>query len=493
MNDAPNQTTLENILFLLNYRWGVETLSQWQGAGSVFEPHRIYEDYEEFLHLDTLARMDAIENPSARTRLKHAFIDHYLQREIMPHENEMRTWTRGVRAIVNDQRIHLRDIIPWCQKSSTREERRILQKETGPLCKFLKPFALNYWEVLLERLEKDLGFDGYLDYCARKKEIDYPFYYDLTGRLLEETTDSYFPAMEKWSRDRFGASLDSLTRFDSINLLGIGQFDDLFPRQDLKTLTRFFENWNIDIENTPGLCLDIGEEPGKSAQAMTFILPVPEEVHVLMRPEGGWIDMETLWHELGHGLSSVFTSPDLSIADRDLPTDFSLSECYAFLLQNLCLSIPFLTDFMGMAPGDARELHYYKVLRDHAAFRRYAAKFISEYEMFSRGDIANGQRYADRMATHTGFYYQPESHLFDLVPEFYCLDYLFGWMGAAIMEDHLAERFGERWMFASETGQLLKEWWRQGPRYDIFRFFKRNGLGALTPDRLLAKWTPMRR
>ncbi len=163
LEKASDQTTLENILFLLNYRWGVETLSQWQGAGPVFEPHRMYEDYEDFLHLDTLARMDAIENSTARTRLKHAFIDHYLQREILPHENEMRTWTRGVRAIVNDQRIYFRDIIPWCQKSSTREERRILQRETGPLCKFLKPFALNYWEVLLERLEKDLGFDGYLD------------------------------------------------------------------------------------------------------------------------------------------------------------------------------------------------------------------------------------------------------------------------------------------------------------------------------------------
>jgi oligoendopeptidase F len=65
---------------------------------------------------------------------------------------------------------------------------------------------------------------------------------------------------------------------------------------------------------------------------------IPEEVHILMRPEGGWIDMETLWHELGHGLSAVATDPSLPAVDRDLATTFNLSEAYAFLLQRMALS-----------------------------------------------------------------------------------------------------------------------------------------------------------
>ena len=39
----------------------------------------------------------------------------------------------------------------------------------------------------------------------------------------------------------------------------------------------------------------------------------------------------------------------------------------------------------------------------------------------------------DAMARITGFYHQPESHLFDLVPELYCADYLLGWMGEAAL------------------------------------------------------------
>jgi hypothetical protein len=40
------------------------------------------------------------------------------------------------------------------------------------------------------------------------------------------------------------------------------------------------------------------------------------------------------------------------------------------------------------------------------------------------------------MARITGFYHQPESHLFDLVPEFYCADYLLGWLGEAVLNEY---------------------------------------------------------
>lgn len=116
----------------------------------------------------------------------------------------------------------------------------------------------------------------------------------------------------------------------------------------------------------------------------------------------------------------------------------------AFLLQHAVLSRPFLEEFLGCDQETAAALDHHRNIRDLAAFRRYAAKFVSEYEMFSSGNLADGQPYADTMARRTGFYHQPESHLFDLVPELYSLDYLLGWIGAAMMADTLKERFGER-------------------------------------------------
>lgn len=487
--------TLEARLLDLNYRWSADALDLWRGASMSRNGrfgYRIYDDETDLLRIENLAVIDASPDGGVtalhRSRLKHALIDHYLQRAMLPHELEMRTWMRGAKAVVHGERITFREIIPWCQKSSTYETRRILQKETGPLCKFLKPFAVNYWTLLLEMLTEAFGFANYVDYCSRKKGIDYARFYKLAGELLEKTDALYFPAMTAWTRRRFNRPLSDLNRFDSIKLLSLEEFNSRYPQIHPSEFLSFFNHWGIDVAALPHLRLELGTEAEKTAQGMSFFLRVPEEVHVLMRPEGGWIDLETLFHELGHGLSAVYTSPALSAVDRNMATSFSLSEAFAFLLQRAVLSKPFLTEIAGCDDEMAAALGYHRTLRDLSAFRRYAAKFISEYEMFGNGNLADGEPYADLMARHTGFYHQPESHLFDLVPEFYSLDYMLGWIGAAMMEEHLKARFGNRWFFKREMGDLLREWWSQGNALDIFGFMEGNGLGTLTPGPLLARW-----
>jgi len=294
--------------------------------------------------------------------------------------------------------------------------------------------------------------------------------------------------MEQWSRDRFGIALQDLNRFDGIYLLSLSQWDDLCPLDNPKSTLAFFSHWRMDPVNLPGLTLDMKAATVKSNQALTVMVRIPQEIHVLMRPEGGWIDVETLWHELGHGLSGALTDPTLPIVERELATDFSLSEVYAFLLQRLALSQPLLSEVMQLKPDVCHTITYYKNLKDLAVFRRYAAKFVSEYEMFSRGDVADGTPYAETMARYTGFYHQPESHLFDLVPEFYCADYLLGWLGEAMLADHLACHFGDDWCFSADSGEKLKELWRQGLKRDIFSFFVYNGIGELTADPMRKRW-----
>jgi hypothetical protein len=487
--EKPSETLMfANILHHLNYRWSAEALALSKGDKTPFDLYQIYEPYKNFISLDTLDQIDRLKDDAVKIRLKHSLIDHYLRLRLLPHETEMQAWMRGAAATVNGEKVYFKEIIPWCQKSSTYEKRQILHKETRPLCKFLKPFVLNYWNMLLEILEKDLGFDTYIQYCGQKKGIDYPYYYGYVKKVLQETDKIYFSAMKRWGRERFGLPMNKLTRFDAINLLGLGEFDACFPDIPVKNLIRFFRYWDIDLDKTPGLILELGRESGKSAQAACFVLQVPEEVYILMRPEGGWIDLETLWHELGHGLSAVFTSSDLAIVDRDMATNFSLSESFAFLLQNLTFSHSFLNEFLGLDPEISNHLVYHKMLRDLSVFRRYGAKLLSEFEMFSKGDLSGGDRYAKLMTRYTGFYHQAETHLFDLVPEFYCLDYLLGWMGESVLEDHLRTNLGDRWMFQSETGTILKNWWSQGNRYDIFQFFDQNHLGDLNADRLLMRW-----
>ncbi|MEJ2587742.1 MAG: hypothetical protein P8165_09240 [Deltaproteobacteria bacterium] len=488
MRDELTLSDIENTLYHLNYRWKLQALAMWNGQKTPFRAYEIYDGFSKFISRKTLSRIDTLDGHVNKKRLRHALMDHYVQRALLPHETEMRSWMKGAAAHVRGEKIYLRDVIPWCQKRSTYHTRQILQKETGPLAKFLKPFALNYWDVMLRTLEHELGFESYLAYLTDKKDVDYAGCYSALKEMLAETDDLYFSAMEAWARERFGRGLEELTRFDAIYLLSLGHLDHFLPQRSLEELIVFFDVWKINLKKTPGLHLILGREDEKSNQAICFVLEVPEEIYVVMKPEGGWIDVETLWHELGHGLSAVFTSPALSLVDREMATSFSLSESFAFLNQNVTLSVPFLTDFLDMSPSVAEEINYYKVLKDLSLFRRYAAKFLTEYEMFSSGDLGDGRVYGENMRRYTGFYYQPESHLLDLVPEFYSLDYLMGWITESILADHLKKTLGHDWMLRREAGTMLKQWWNQGNQYEIPEFLDRNGFKRLHMEGLMRLW-----
>lgn len=472
----------------LNQRWTKHALAIWQGHRPAASPDRIYNGFAAILTPETIAATETIAGARHRLRIRHGLIDHYLQRNLMPHETEMQAWSRGAAAHVDGEKIYFRNIIPWCQKASTLAKRQKLQQETGPLCKLLKPFAINYWDIVLQTLTQTLGFDDYIDYCQLKKGVDYHHLYQSIKKMVQQTDGFYFDAMDAWCQDRFHAALAHLTRFDAMNLLSLSQWDHLCPVDHVETTLNFFSRWKIDPAHHPGLHLDIDPSPKKSAQAITIMVAIPQEIHLLMRPEGGWGDLETLWHELGHGLSAVFTDPHLPLVERELATAFNLSEVYAFLLQRMILSRPVLETLMALPEPTIDTIVLYKELKDLSVFRRYAAKFISEYEMFSNGNISDGGPYADTMARITGFYHQPESHLFDLVPEFYCADYLLGWMGEALLEQHLQNHLGDCWCLTERAGNSLKELWQQGNQLDIDSFFKENNMGKLDPTALLNRW-----
>jgi hypothetical protein len=422
-------------------------------------------------------------------RVFHTFLGHYLQYRVFPYENELFTWLKGAAAHVNGEKIYFKDILSWCQKRSDLEGRKILEKETSSLSKFLKPFALSFWEVFLQLLQEEFGYESYTAYCEDKKQIDYKTYVRKLQVLLDQTSESYFRAMEGWVQESLGTPLSELSRFDSIYLLGLGELDRFFPEHvPLVDHLDFFNHWGIQVSSIPGLHLEIDYSPQKSFQAMSFALKIPQDIHLVMNPQGGWIDLETLFHETGHALGHVFTSPELAPVEKDFFASNTLSETYAFLLQNMCLSPPFLEHRLGFSPRQIDTITFYKTLKDLSVFRRYAGKFLAEYQMFEENNLSDGEIYSALLLECTGFRYRPETQLFDLAPEFYALDYLISWMAEATMEKHLRQTLGSEWMFKSEAGDILKEWWASGNRFELDEFFQVNGLGAVDSVDILEKW-----
>ncbi len=481
---------MEKALLRLNYRLTSRALDLWKGNESMAPHHNAYAGFYDMLNPTTIKGLHVSGTGTRhRRRVFHALLGHYLQYRISPYENELFTWIKGAAACVDGEKIYFKDILSWCQKRSDLAKRRIIEDESSSLCKFLKPFSLGVWEFLLELLEDEFGYKDYLEYCSDKKLLDYEAYVPKLEEILQQTDALYFEAMETWAQSSLGAPLCELNRFDAIYMLGLGEFDHLFPDQNpLSDHLDFFNQWEIQVKNIPGLCLDMSHSPRKGAQAMSFALMIPDEIHLVMNPQGGWIDLETLFHEMGHALSNALTSPELSPAEKDFFTSNALSETHAFLLQNMCFSPFFLERHLGLSSKETEEMSFYKALKDLSVFRRYVSKFLAEYQMFKENEIADGEIYARLLEKHTGFSYRPETHLFDLVPEFYALDYVVSWLAEATMEKTLAQTLGHDWMFKPEAGTILKDWWRCGNQYELDEFFEVKGIGSIDSKDLVDRW-----
>ena len=493
MNQDTGNGHLEEALMTLNYRLAQRALNTALGNEAKGQSYGLYEGFHELLEPGTVKsiRKNGLRSRQEK-RLFHTHLGHCLQHGALLYENELSMWMQGAAAEVEGEKIYLRDVHNWCQKRSDLRRRRIMEKETSSLSKFLKPFALSCWEYVLELLEGEFEYEDYVAYCGEKKGLDYSAHLSSTREFLTSTDDLYFPAMEEWVKKSLGISLSEANRFDAIYLVGLGELDDLYPSHiPLEEHLRFFNHWQMDIAQLSAIHLHSAASRKKSSQGITFALRIPLEVHVVLNPQGGWIDLETLFHEMGHALSAIYTSPLLSPAEKDFNTSSTLSETFAFLIQNMCFSPVFLERQLGLKPKEIETISRYKALKDMAFLRRYGAKFVAEYSMYKEKTIGDGGVYASVLKKHTGFSYKPETQLFDLAPELYSLDYLMAWMAEASVEKVLVRSLGEEWMFKPETGEILREWWRGGNRDELDEFLSAIGAASLNSADILNRWSVM--
>ena len=490
MNRLPDYGYIEEALLTLNRRLTRRALKAALGEEPAASDYGIYEQYEGLLRPDIIAGIhDTMDGSKRATRLFHTLLGHYLQYRTLPYENELSTWMRRAVAQINGEKIYLKDVHSWCQKGSDLEGRRLMEKETSSLSKFLKPFALSPWENILGILEDELGYEDYVAYCEDKKRVGYASQAASLLELLQNTGSLYFGAMDEWARASLGIPLSASNRFDAIYLVGLGEFDNLLPnRTPLTGHLDFFSHWQMDISRLNGLHLVTDYSPRKGSQGVTFALAIPRDIHVVMNTQGGWIDLETLFHEMGHALSNIFTSADLPPFEKDFNTSSTLSEAYAFLIQNMCFEPSFLERQLGLKDKDIETIVHYKALKDMAFFRRYAAKFLAEYRMFKEKSMEDGGIYASMLEEQTGFSYKPETQLFDLAPELYSLDYVMAWMAEVSIAKALSGSLGAEWMFKREAGEILREWWRSGNRDDLGVFLLKEGMGPINSSDITDRW-----
>jgi hypothetical protein len=392
-------------------------------------------------------------------RLLFGCMDLAIEEQTASLADMLKFYVERGRMHVGSEKIPALEVVPWLQVQGDFDKRQVMQKENTIFLKgIMNPMLLGILELSIRTVTERFGFENYARFSEAKKQVSFDERARVLSQYLDQTAETYRRRIVPWVEEKIGRPFDNLSRYHALHLLRIQRFDNFFPVSRLSEMIHStFKDLGLDLSSRPDVIAHISDAPAKNPNGMCVGVEIPGEVHVLMKPVGGLIDVETLLHETGHAFFLSHFNPDLPIEDRRLYRSPSLDEAFAFLFMDLIDNPAWLTAMAGMPPNEADVLAGLVQTRRLCLIRRYIGKFLAEKELHETGEIKNSEPYCRNLKAATGFIYEPEGYLVDMEPDFYALDYLNGWAAAHVLRMFLELRFGAEWFLRAEAGAFLRE------------------------------------
>ncbi len=329
-------------------------------------------------------------------------------------------------------------------------------------------------------LSRQLNRGGHLELCNRRIGVKLASLGEAADRFLAQTRDLYLEQMERAARERLGLALDDLRREDMAFLLGGSEFDDLFPAGAMISTAEKIQK-GVGLEPTAGgrIAYDLEEREGKSHRACAFLIRVPDEVVVSVRPKAGPAALHQFLEEVGQALHRSAVDPSLPFEFRSLgfPAVFQSS---GHLFGGLLLSPAWLARQPGV--GSKRDaLLASLALKQIYFIRLLATQFRYELALHtSKEPEKMDVVFSDMISQHCSVRFAPEAYLFLTDFHFNSARYLRGVLLESVLRRRLVERFGQEWFTKREAGGFLKDLWKGGGRLSYADALER--LGGREPD-----------
>jgi len=330
-----------------------------------------------------------------------------------------------------------------------------------------------------------LGFPGYVALCDQLRGLNLGWLSEQMQTLLDETGETYFSHLGFFLDDKGVPEAEANTA-DMAHLFRAPQFDAFFPPEEtVPSLVNTLAGVGIDLYRQENLELDTEPRPLKSPRAFCAPIRVPEEVKLVIKPQGGREDYDSLFHEAGHAEHFVNTRADLPTAFRRMG-DNSVTEGYAFLWAYLMINRRWLSRILGVEEGG----EYFRLALFNKLYflRRYASKLLYEQELHA--NLARAERrYVSILGENLGVKIGPEYYLDDVDDAFYVAQYLRAWIFEVQMHRYLEERFGYLWFINPEAGRYLVSLWQQGQEFTVDELAADMGYEGLDIEPLLEELT----
>jgi hypothetical protein len=315
------------------------------------------------------------------------------------------------------------------------------------------------------------GLSGEPDPVARSEDEKRISLRELAAALVrarEEATGAWEPLRGRWLDRLLGSD-----REDTPSAAHAGWLRRLSPLEATYTKDRAVPvctdtllRLGFDLEEERGIKLDLEDRPQKSPRACVIASDPPTVVHLITRAQGGLHDYQAFLHEAGHALHYAGCDPALPYTFRKISRDHALTEIYSYIVEAVSREPGWHAEHFGLTDEEAEQNAEATTFLEAFLFRRYSAKLEYELDFWGRFAVDGGtpDGYAERLLDATGLRYARENYLADMDSGFYSADYLRAWIRCAQLREHLRREVGEDWWRRAETGELLRDLFREGTR-----------------------------
>jgi len=422
------------------------------------------------------------KNEDNKKQLKLLFFElseSFLYSKIASLEDKIETFFNKSKVEVDKEKIAYYNLGPLISKTADFKKRESLQDAGWQVVKKANPQMLLMLKTALKSLKKDLGFVGQIDFYQKKKTINYSQFYHLVQEINSQLQGLYQEKMGKFVQENLNVPWKNLRNCHLSYLTGLNRFDQYFSKEKLMPVFEAsMKDLGFFIKKQTNINIDTAERPGKNPRAVCYSSKVPEEIHLIIKPIGGFYDFTAFFHEAGHSEHYGNMQSSLPFAYRYLASSHASSELYSYLFESLTRNPLWLEKYLKLPKKVAKQVAYDSEIINFCLLIRYLGKFSYEYQLFLSGNFVKGpQLYAQTLTKFTNFIYNPVSYLNDIDSGFYSADYLRAWIGEAQLIVFLEKKFGQNWFERKEVGDLLQKMWEPGLKFDLEEILERNKIG----------------
>ena len=348
--------------------------------------------------------------------------------------------------------------------------------------------------LLAARSELEAELTGEPDPVARNEAVKGISLRDVDAAVAhasELTTSAWTPLRERWLDRLLSAERDPLPTSAHVAWMRrLSPLADTYTKErSVPVCVATLHAIGFAIEEDASIRLDLDDRPQKSPRACVIASDPPFVVHLITRAQGGLHDYSAFLHEAGHALHYAGADPSLPYTFRTLSRDHALTEIYSYIVESLSREPGWHAEHFGLSAARAEENAEATRFLEATLFRRYAAKLRFELGFWDRFAEEGGtpEGYSELLEAAIGIRYPEGNFLSDMDAGFYSADYLRAWIRSAQLRTYLVGHVGRDWWRSTQTGDLLRELFREGTRPSTEEIAARLGYEPLDTGPLVAE------